>query len=72
LFKYFIHGIPEILSYFVAGLAGGIISIAVIRHDYGTKKFEHIILDSADLFLLAIGLVLLAAVLEVWVTPLIF
>mgnify|MGYP006292538337 CR=1 FL=1 len=72
LLKYVIHGVPEILAYFTAGLAGGIISIAVIRHDFGTKKFEHIILDSADLFLASLGLLVVAAVLEVWVTPLIF
>lgn len=72
LLKYIIHGVPEILAYFTAGLAGGIISIAIIRHDFGTRKFEHILLDSADLFLLSIGLIFVAAVLEVWVTPLIF
>ena len=72
LLQYAIHGIPEILSYFVAGLAGGIISIAVIRHDFKGKKFEHVVLDAADLILLSLGLVFLAAVLEVWITPAIF
>lgn len=72
LLKYVIHGVPEILAYVVAGLAGGIISIAVIRHDFGTKKFEHILLDSADLFLLSVGLLLVAGILEVWVTPIFF
>jgi uncharacterized membrane protein SpoIIM required for sporulation len=72
LFKYVLHGIPEILAYFVAGLAGGIISIAAIRHDFGTQKFEHILLDSADLLLLSLIILFLAGVLEVWVTPLVF
>lgn len=72
LLKYVIHGIPEILAYFVAALAGGIISIAVIRHDFGTKKFEHIVLDSADLLLLSLLILFVAAILEVWVTPIIF
>ncbi len=72
LLKYVIHGVPEILAYFAAGLGGGIISIAIIKHDFGTRKFEHIILDSADLFLLSIVLLLIAAVLEVWVTPAFF
>jgi len=72
LFMYAIHGIPEILAYFVAGLAGGIISIAVIRHDFGSQKFEHILLDSADLLLLSLIILFLAGVLEVWVTPLVF
>jgi uncharacterized membrane protein SpoIIM required for sporulation len=72
LFKYAIHGIPEILAYFTAGLAGGIISVAVIKHNFSTRKFEHVVLDSADLILISIGLVILAAVLEVYLTPLIF
>ncbi|MBN2368557.1 stage II sporulation protein M [Candidatus Woesearchaeota archaeon] len=72
LFRYVIHGIPEILSYFFAGLAGGIISIAVIRHDFGTKKYEKIILDSSILLLLSLFFVLVAAVLEVYVTPIFF
>lgn len=72
LFKYVIHGVPEILGYFVAALAGGIISIGVIRHDFKGRKFEHIVLDTADLVLLSIGIIFIAAVLEVWVTPFIF
>ena len=33
LARYMIHGIPEIAAYFIGGLAGGIISVAVInRH----------------------------------------
>ncbi len=72
LFKYTIHGIPEILAYFTAGLAGGIISIAVIKHNMNSRKFEHVLLDSADLILLSIGLIVLAAILEVYLTPLVF
>lgn len=72
LLKYAIHGIPEILAYFIAGLAGGIISVAIIKKDLNGRKFEHILLDSADLLLLSIFVILIAAVLEVWVTPLIF
>lgn len=69
IMKYTIHGIPEILAYFVAALAGGIISIAVINHDFSSRKFEHILLDSADLLMLSISILLIAALLEVFVTP---
>ena len=72
LLRYSIHGIPEILAYFIGGLAGGIISIAIIKHDFGTKKFESILLDSADLILLSVGVLFLASILEVFVTPMIF
>lgn len=70
--RYIIHGIPEILAYFVAGLAGGIISVAVIKHDYRTKNFEKIVMDSSDLILISVGLVIIAAIFEVFVTPLFF
>jgi len=69
IMRYAVHGIPEILSYFIAALAGGIISIAVINHEFSSRKFEHILLDSADLLMLAIGILFLAAILEVFVTP---
>ncbi len=72
LLRYSIHGIPEILAYFVGALAGGIISIAVIKHDFGTKKFEQVLLDSADLILLSIGILVAAAFLEVFITPILF
>ena len=72
LLRYAIHGIPEIGAYFIGGLAGSIISIAVIRHDLGTKKYEKILLDSSDLVIISIVVLFLAALLEVYVTPLLF
>lgn len=72
LLRYFIHGLPEIAAYFIGGLAGGIISIAVIRHEYKTSQFKHIILDSLDLILIAVAILIIAAVLEVFLTPLFF
>lgn len=70
--RYFIHGVPEILAYFVAGLSGGIVSVAIIKHDFGTKHFEKIILDASDLLLIAIGLLFVAAIIEVYITPALF
>ena len=72
ILRYMTHGIFEILAYFTAGLAGGIISVAVIRHDFRTKKFEHIVLDSADLLIISIFILVLAAFIEVFVTPYLF
>ena len=51
LVRYLIHGIPEILAYFVGALAGGIISFGIIKKDFKGSKIEKIILDSADLLL---------------------
>jgi len=72
ILRYAIHGTPEILAYFVGGLAGGIISVAVIKHDFGTREFERIILDSSDLVIIALVILVFAALLEVFVTPVFF
>lgn len=70
--RYAIHGIPEIMGYIIAGLAGGFISVAMIRHDISTRDFERVILDASDLILISIGIIFIAAVLEVYVTPIFF
>jgi len=72
LLRYFIHGVPEILAYFIGGLAGGIISVAVIRHDFGTESFKHVLYDSIDLLVLAVLTIVFAALIEVYVTPIFF
>ncbi|HKZ49563.1 MAG TPA: stage II sporulation protein M [Candidatus Nanoarchaeia archaeon] len=69
--RYLIHGIPEISAYFIGGLAGGIISIGIVRHKLGTKNFSKTLMDSGELILLAVFVLLIAAILEVWVSPLI-
>lgn len=72
LSRYFIHGIPEIAAYFVAALAGGIISIAVIRRDLETEKFWEILHDSLNLIIIAVVILFIAAFMEVFITPLLF
>ena len=59
-----IHGIPEIAAYFLAGIAGGILSIGIRKNNNG-----RIIKDSMALFGLCVALLIAAAFLEVWVTP---
>ena len=70
--RYAPHGVLEILAYFIAGLAGGIISVAVIRHDFGTHKFEKIVFDAANLLIIAFGVLFIAAFVETFITPLFF
>lgn len=72
LMRYSFHALPEIIAYFFGGLAGGIISVAVIRHDFRTKHFQKIVLDSSSLILLAIAFLVVAAFIEVFITPLLF
>lgn len=70
--RYFTHGLLEILGYFIGGLAGGIISVAVIQHDIGSNQFRRILADSLDLILLAIFVLVIAGLVEVYVTPALF
>ena len=69
LTRFLIHGLPEILAFITAGLAGGIISVAVIRHHLFTKKAHTIILDSSILILVSVIILVIATLLEVFVTP---
>lgn len=70
--RYLIHGIPEIASYFIVALAGGLISAAVIKHELGTEKFWEVLQDSLNLIILAVVILLVAALMEVFITPALF
>jgi uncharacterized membrane protein SpoIIM required for sporulation len=72
LVRYMIHGIPEIGAYFIAALAGGIVSIAVIKHDIRSEKFWVILQDSLNLIILAVIVLFFAALIEVFITPVLF
>ncbi len=69
LTRYMTHGFFEILAYFIAGLAGGIISIAIINHDIGTPRYKKILWDSVDLIVIAVVVLVIAAGIEVFITP---
>jgi uncharacterized membrane protein SpoIIM required for sporulation len=72
LLRYLIHGIPEITAYFIGGIAGGIISFAMINHDFGSKRFKKVMIDALLLTVIAIGMLIIAGLVEVYVTPLSF
>ena len=65
-FRYMTHGLLEMAAYFVAGIAGGIISIALIKHNFEEDK---ILIDVLDLILISIAILFVAGVVEVYVTP---
>ena len=69
--KYLTPGVLEIIGYFVGALAGGIISIAVIRHDFKSDRFKKSMLDAVDIIALSILLLFIAALIEVFLTPII-
>ena len=68
-FRYMTHGVIEIAAYFISGLAGGIISIALIKHNL---KEDKVLVDALDLVLISLGFLLVAAFVEVYITPIIF
>jgi hypothetical protein len=70
--RYFIHGIPEIGAYVVVGLAGGIMSVAFANHDIWSKKWKTIVGDALKLVLIAALLLVAGALIEVYITPLLY
>jgi uncharacterized membrane protein SpoIIM required for sporulation len=72
MLRYFIHGLPEIAAYFVAAIAGGIISFAIIRRDILTKNFQKIAFDTSNLIILSIILLVISGLLETYLTPLFY
>ena len=72
LLRYMIHGFPEIAAYFITALAGGILGVGVIRHGIGNKKFLKIMLNVIILIAISAIILIGAAVIEVYFTPLLF
>ncbi|MDD5193319.1 MAG: stage II sporulation protein M [Candidatus Nanoarchaeia archaeon] len=72
LARYMIHGIPEIAAYFGGALAGGIISFAIIKHDVHSEKFWTILQDSLNLIIASVIILFIAALIEVFITPVLF
>jgi len=70
--RYMIHGLPEIAAYFIGALAGGIISVAIIKHDIHNEKFWSILQDSLNLIIIAVVILFISALIEVFVTPALF
>lgn len=70
--RYMIHGIPEIAGYFIGALAGGILSVAIIRRDLRGDKMWSILQDFLLMIIIAVVVLFLAALVEVFVTPILF
>lgn len=70
--RYLLHGIPEVAAYFVGAIAGGLISVAIIKEKFGTRNFEKVALDSANLTLISIALLVIAAIIEVYISSVLF
>lgn len=69
--SYLPHGIPEIAGYVCAGLAGGILSAAILRGHHRRGVFRTILLDSMKILILAVFLIIIGAVIEAWLPALV-
>jgi len=69
ILRYMIHGLPEIAAYFVGALGGGIVSVAIIRRDLDSDRKWNILQDAIVLVIIALLILLVSAVIEVYFTP---
>lgn len=75
LFRYMIHGFPEIAAYFITALAGGIFGVGILRsfRDGLNKQTVYkVIENSVILLFIALIILIIAGVMEVYLTPLFF
>jgi len=70
--RYMIHGFPEITAYFITALAGGIFGVGIFRHGFRDKKFIRILENVIILLFIAMVILVLAAAVEVYFTPMFF
>ena len=70
LAQYSLHGAFEMAAFFTAALAGGIIGRALAKKAWNdSDKFKKVIVDFLDLTILSVLLLFTAAIIEVWITP---
>jgi len=70
--RYMIHGFPEIAAYFVTALAGGIFGVGILRNGIKSKKIIRVFENAIILLFIALVILILAALMEVYLTPLLF
>lgn len=72
LMRYMTHGIFEIVGYFIGGLAGGILSVAIMKHGLRSEKFSKVCFDVLILIVISLALLIIGALVETLVTPALF
>ena len=70
LARYLIHGIPEMAAYFIGGISGGLVSVAMVH--YSTPHFRRVMKDSFAVLGVAVIFLIVAAFIEVGITPIFF
>ena len=69
---FMIHTIPELFGFLLAAVAGGILSKAIIQEKFKSRPFKNVIKDAFAIFIIAIVVIVIAALLETYVTPSLF
>ncbi|MBT4376329.1 hypothetical protein HOD29_03060 [archaeon] len=72
LARYMIHGLPEIGAYFITALAGGILGVGIMRNGIKSKKFLRVLENVIILLFVSILVLIVAALIEVYFTPILF
>jgi uncharacterized membrane protein SpoIIM required for sporulation len=70
--RFMIHGIPEIAAYFVAAMAGGIVSFALMGYLHkkvSGDNLRKIVRHALMIFLVAMLILAAAALIEIYITP---
>ncbi len=68
----FFHGIPEVLAYFFAAIAGGVLSEAFLREKFLSKGFFKISNNAFMLLSLSVIVLYIAAIIEISVSKYLF
>jgi len=69
---FMIHLIPEVSGLLIAAIAGGVASKAMTHEKIGSPGFKNVFKDATILLLIAVGLVLISALLETFITGRLF
>ncbi len=72
LARYMLHGFPEIAAYFITALAGGIFGVGIIKNGVKGKKFRRVMENTFILIFIALIILIIAGLMEVYLTPRIF
>jgi len=65
---FLIHLIPELSGFLVAAIAGGVVSRAIMHERFRSRGFANVMKDALVLFLIAVSLIVVGALLELFVT----
>lgn len=65
---FLIHLVPELSGFLVAAISGGVVSRAIVDEKFASPGFKNVMKDALILLLISLVLIIIAAILEVYVT----